>query len=244
MPPAETRSALREALALHRRGELADAERAYRRLIDDGGASGDAEHMLGLVLHQLGRSEEALDWLERARLRGGAIPLWVNLASALLALGRAGEAESYSLQALSADPSHAGANLNLGLAREAQRRYPEAIDTLERAVAAARATWQRFAHSRAATSGPVTLGECYPCCPESVSATTRVSISCGARPGSRPARSKRQVPFSHGSPGYQSTRLRRNGSWRWRHSTTAGATTPSSCCARSPSATRTTGWQR
>lgn len=137
MPPAETRSALREALALHRRGELADAERAYRRLIDDGGASGDAEHMLGLVLHQLGRSEEALDWLERARLRGGAIPLWVNLASALLALGRAAEAETYSLQALSADPSHAGANLNLGLAREAQRRYPEAIDTLERAVAAA-----------------------------------------------------------------------------------------------------------
>nr|MBP8007446.1 tetratricopeptide repeat protein [Burkholderiales bacterium] len=96
-----------------------------------------AEHMLGLVLHQLGRSEEALDWLERARLRGGAIPLWVNLASALLALGRAGEAESYSLQALTADPSHAGANLNLGLAREAQRRYPEAIDALERAAAAA-----------------------------------------------------------------------------------------------------------
>jgi predicted O-linked N-acetylglucosamine transferase (SPINDLY family) len=136
MPAAKTPSALREALALHRRGELADAERAYRRLIDDGGASGDAEHMLGLVLHQLGRSEEALDWLERARLHGGSLPLWVNLASALLALGRAAEAESYSLQALSADPSHAGANLNLGLAREAQRRYPEAIDALERAVAA------------------------------------------------------------------------------------------------------------
>jgi len=137
MTPAENPSPLREALDLHRRGELADAERAYRRLIGEGRASGDAEHMLGLVLHQQGRSEEALGWLERARRHGEGIPLWVNLASTLLALGRAPEAESLALRALSADPAHAGAMLNLGLAREAQRRYPEAIEALQRAVAAA-----------------------------------------------------------------------------------------------------------
>lgn len=137
MPPAEHPPLLREALALHRRGELGEAERAYRRLIGEGGASGDAEHMLGLVLHQLGRSEEALGWLERARRHGEGIPLWVNLASTLLALGRAANAESLALRALSADPTHAGATLNLGLALEAQRRYPEAIEALARAVAAA-----------------------------------------------------------------------------------------------------------
>ena len=55
-------------------------------------------------------------------------------SAALLALGRAAEAESYSLQALSADPSHAGANLNLGLAREAQRHLGRPVHVLRHEV--------------------------------------------------------------------------------------------------------------
>jgi predicted O-linked N-acetylglucosamine transferase (SPINDLY family) len=137
MTPPERPASLDEALALHRRGALADAEREYRRLVEGGDATGHAEHMLGLVLHQQGRSEEALPWLDRARARGESPSLWVNTASVLLALGRATEAEDYAARASAAQPAHVGAMLNLGLAREARRRYPQAIEILERALAAA-----------------------------------------------------------------------------------------------------------
>ncbi len=130
-------AAIDEALALHRRGELEAAERAYRRLAEGSDPRGDAAHMLGLVLHQRGRSEEALPWLERARERGESPSLAVNTASVLLALGRAAEAEALASRAWAAQPAHVGAMLNLGLAREARRHYPQAIEVLQRALAAA-----------------------------------------------------------------------------------------------------------
>src|SRR4051812_5511154 len=97
--------ALRAALALQQRGDLTAAEQAWRKLLARFGSQPDAEHMLGVTLHALGRSEEALPWFERAaRQRGGAM-LWSNHAAALLALGRAGEAAALARRAVRADPT-------------------------------------------------------------------------------------------------------------------------------------------
>src|SRR5437763_12206005 len=91
------------ALALQGRGNLAGAEAAYRQLIEQHGAIADAEHMLGLVLHAQGRSEESLPWFERAETqRDGAI-LWSNHAAALLALGRGEQAAELCRRATRAE---------------------------------------------------------------------------------------------------------------------------------------------
>ena len=57
--------ALGDALALHRAGRLSEAEAGYRAII---AATADAEAMqlLASLLHQDGRSREALAWLDRA----------------------------------------------------------------------------------------------------------------------------------------------------------------------------------
>ncbi len=113
---------------------MAGAERAYRSVLAQAGANSDAEHMLAMTLHQQGRSDEALPWLEKAAQHSSSVSLWTNFSSVLLALGRASEAEALSLRAIALDTTHFGAWLNLGLSLEIQRRFPEAIVALDRAL--------------------------------------------------------------------------------------------------------------
>jgi tetratricopeptide (TPR) repeat protein len=122
------------ALALQRRGELAAAEAAYRRLLERHGAVPDAEHMLGLALHAQGRSDESLAWFERAESQRTGATLWSNHAAALLALGRGNEAAALCRQATRAAPEHVGSWLNLGLACEIERDYGEAMTALATAL--------------------------------------------------------------------------------------------------------------
>lgn len=114
--------ALRDALALHRAGRLSEAEAGYRAII---AATADAEAMqlLASLLHQDGRSHEALAWLDRAlprlALRDAAQS---NRAAMLLALGRFDEAVASAEQVLARNPHHAGATQNRRLALLGQAR--------------------------------------------------------------------------------------------------------------------------
>ncbi len=127
---------LHAALALHRAGDLAGAEAAYRSLLKRHGAQPDAEHMLAVVLHALGRSDEALPWFERAETARAGAAIWNNHAAALLALGRGDDALRLALRATQADPHHGGAWLNLGFAHETRGEIREAIAAFEHALAA------------------------------------------------------------------------------------------------------------
>ena len=80
--------ALGDALALHRAGRLSEAEAGYRAII---AATADAEAMqlLASLLHQDGRSREALAWLDRALPRlARRDAAQSNRAAMLLALER------------------------------------------------------------------------------------------------------------------------------------------------------------
>ena len=55
-----------QALAAHRRGELGEAERLYRRLLEAAPSSFAARHMLGVLRAQQGATDEALALLESA----------------------------------------------------------------------------------------------------------------------------------------------------------------------------------
>lgn len=109
-------------LALHRGGHLVEAEAGYRALIAHTG-NADAMQLLATLLHQQGRSDEAIAWLDRA------LPHLVqqdaaesNRAAMLLALGRPDEARATAEQVLRRDPGHIGANRNLALALLAMAR--------------------------------------------------------------------------------------------------------------------------
>ncbi|HUH92715.1 MAG TPA: tetratricopeptide repeat protein [Casimicrobiaceae bacterium] len=117
-----TRPGFARALEAHKRGDVAAAEAAYRAL-HERAPHPEIAHMLGLALYQQQRLDEALEWFERARRSSHGTSLHVNYASALLAAGRAAEAEAEARLALSNAPEHEGARLNLALALEAQRRF-------------------------------------------------------------------------------------------------------------------------
>lgn len=113
---------LGEVLALHRAGRLPEAEAGYRAIIA-ASADPDAMQLLASLLHQDGRSHEALAWLDRALpqlARRDAAES--NRAAMLLALDRFDEARAGAEQVLARNPQHAGAVHNRRLALLGQAR--------------------------------------------------------------------------------------------------------------------------
>jgi predicted O-linked N-acetylglucosamine transferase (SPINDLY family) len=112
-------ASLAAALAAHRAGDLAAAERAYRAHLDAHPNDADALHMLGLLRQQQGHPHESATLIERALAAGaqGALPQ-ANLSAVRLALGESARAASAARAALALDREHFGAWLNLGLACE------------------------------------------------------------------------------------------------------------------------------
>jgi tetratricopeptide (TPR) repeat protein len=102
------------ALALHKNGRLAEAERLYRDLLALQPHHSDALHYLGLLTHQAGDPEAAIGLIERAIQAGGSDPLrYYNLGEAYRALGRSAEAARCYRATLAADPEDGAAELGL-----------------------------------------------------------------------------------------------------------------------------------
>jgi tetratricopeptide (TPR) repeat protein len=85
----QTGGALAEATTLHQRGQLAEAEAAYRGLLQQHPGSADALFRLGQLLAHSGREPEAIESFVAALLIApGFAPLWVEQAAAQMRLGR------------------------------------------------------------------------------------------------------------------------------------------------------------
>src|SRR5438094_6050784 len=81
---------LTTGLDYHRKRDFPEAERHYREVLRLDPAQVDAHHLLGVVLFETGRTEEALASLEQAlRLNPGFAEAHYNLGRALAELGRA-----------------------------------------------------------------------------------------------------------------------------------------------------------
>ena len=112
-PPGD----LDAAFDLHRAGDLEAAAAAYGRILDAEPHHADALHLLGILEHQRGRHEAAVDLIDRAVARGrGRADFRNNLGVALKALGRLDEAIAAYHEALRLDPRYADARSNLGTA--------------------------------------------------------------------------------------------------------------------------------
>ncbi len=124
--------ALAMAFALHERGELAQAEQIYRRILDIEPANADVLHRLGVLVLQSGRADEAVMLLERTVAldpRDGGMA--ANLGAAYTIAGRHEAARKTLAAAVERDPSNAGAFMNLGNTLYLLGRLDEAAVALQ-----------------------------------------------------------------------------------------------------------------
>jgi tetratricopeptide (TPR) repeat protein len=130
--PRPTRHAVRvdlhgmcdRAIAFHQRGQLAEAERIYRQILELDPHHADSLHLLGVMAHQVGRDEIAVGLIRKA-IASDKRPAayYSNLGTAYQALGKFDEAAACYERALARNPELAEAQMNLGAVLEAQGKH-------------------------------------------------------------------------------------------------------------------------
>lgn len=133
---AEIAAALQIAVEHQEAGRLTQAEAIYRRLLQAVPDHPDALHLLGLMAHEAGKHEIAIELIGKALT---FMPEFAeahnNLGNALLAQGRSNEAVASYRRALIFKPDYAEAHYNLGNALKSQSRPEEALASYRRALA-------------------------------------------------------------------------------------------------------------
>lgn len=138
MLPAARMRAITETnlgAGLHEAGRLREAVARYQKAIAIQPDYLPAYNNLGVTLRAEGRVDEAIRAYESGLAVGDYAELHFNLANALIATGRAGEAESHLKHALATSPASAGAHNNLGKALAEQGRVAEAAAEFRAAIA-------------------------------------------------------------------------------------------------------------
>ena len=124
-------------LALHHHtvGRLHEAEKIYRQILAADPNHVDALHFLGVLAHQGGKHEDSIKWIKRAIELGAGADAWNNLGEPLRALDRRDEALEAYRKALELEPDNAEALTNFGLMLLEERKYAEAAQHLQKAIA-------------------------------------------------------------------------------------------------------------
>ncbi len=128
--PFNPGQALSQAVALHRQGQLRDAEKIYARVLKAAPGNFDALNLLGAIRMQQGQFGEARGLFSAAvKVNPGIAAAWCNLGQAEYALKRPAEALQYfdKAQVLAPDDAdilyqHANALIELGSAARRARR--------------------------------------------------------------------------------------------------------------------------
>ena len=119
---------LAEALAHHRAGRLAKAERLYKQILEAYPNQPDALHFLGVLAHQAGRYEDAVELIRQALATKPDYPeAHNNLGNAFQRLGRQEDAATAYGKAIEARPDHTEAYNNLGIVLREQDKLDEAV---------------------------------------------------------------------------------------------------------------------
>jgi tetratricopeptide (TPR) repeat protein len=134
-PPLDLNGLCANALRFHQQGQLAEAERLYRQVLDLDPHHADSLHLLGVLAHQVGRDDVAVELISKAIARDKRPAAFhSNLGTALQALGRLEEARACYERALVIKPDMAEAQMNLGAVFEAQGKHQEAEASFRRAL--------------------------------------------------------------------------------------------------------------
>ncbi len=136
--PLETPSmtlpeALQRANAHWQAGQAAPAQQLCQRILAAVPGQPDALHLLGLIAHAYGDTEQAIVMLAQATAHPQAAPVYFsNLAELYRLRGRLPEGEAAARAALDRAPELAGAWNNLGILLQEMGRYDESRECLER----------------------------------------------------------------------------------------------------------------
>jgi tetratricopeptide (TPR) repeat protein len=134
-PPAPLAASFASALAYQRAGRAADAERICRHILGVAPGHAPALHLLGVLEHQRGRSDDAVEHIRAAIARDSRDPAFHhNLGNVLRALRRPAEALGCFEQALALAPGSVDTLYNLANACHDLGRVAEAVGYFERAL--------------------------------------------------------------------------------------------------------------
>lgn len=115
------------AIALQKQHHLTEARRLYAGVLDVVPGHPDALHYSGLLAHQNGRTDEAIELIGQSLALSPDQADWhSNLGIVLQSGGRLDEAIASYERAIAIDPSHANAYSNLGVLLRATGRPQEA----------------------------------------------------------------------------------------------------------------------
>jgi tetratricopeptide (TPR) repeat protein/SAM-dependent methyltransferase len=132
----EVAGLLDTALRHHQAGQLAEAESHYRKILAIDQDHVDSLHFLGVIAHQIGRNDRAVDLIGRAIALNDRNPACHNnIGLAFDALARADDAVVHFRRAIALNSNYVDAHINLGAALLAQGNSDQAAACFQRALA-------------------------------------------------------------------------------------------------------------
>jgi len=137
VPPTQFNiaQAMKDAVGLHRQGQLREAEKLYARVLKAAPDTFDALHLLGTIKAQAGQMGEALRLISAAlKINPRASEALVNLANVMHALKRDADALDCLDKALAIKPDDLHALQNRGSALLALNRPQDALTCFEQVV--------------------------------------------------------------------------------------------------------------
>src|SRR5437660_1372057 len=124
-----------QALALHQRGQLGEAERLYRQVLARHPDHPDALNLLGVLALQTGRNEEAIDLIARALARNDQVAdFHNNIAEAYRRSARLDAAAGHFAKAAELEPTFVEAHQNLAAILRAQGKWDLAAARYRRVI--------------------------------------------------------------------------------------------------------------
>ncbi|OUS10617.1 hypothetical protein A9Q90_00625 [Gammaproteobacteria bacterium 54_18_T64] len=143
-PGQSASEALQSAMARHQAGDLSGAELAYRQLLEKDPRQADATHFLGILMHQQGQHEQALELIEQSLQLSADNPVYHNnRGNILTATGHLEDAARSYGKASQLNPGDSEAFFNLAQTlqqldrpAEAESHYRQVINLLPNHVRA------------------------------------------------------------------------------------------------------------
>ena len=127
---------LQNAIALHRKGQLGQAEAIYIQLLGIDPTNADALHLLGVIAHQTGNHKSAIDMIGQAiEINPKVASYYSNRGNALKELQQFDAAVASYDKAIALKPDFAEAYYSRGVALKELKQFDAAVASYDKAVA-------------------------------------------------------------------------------------------------------------